>query len=96
MVTVKINGSNSHLLISGKEKVTVDIENNVITSLKKAFSPWTQDVNWTYIRRSGRLLNVLCTFNLRPVPRGFGIAVHSNATFEDQSKKPIKNLTRYQ
>ena len=37
-------------------------------------SPWTQDVNWTQLRRSedalGRLLNVLCTFNLSPVSRG--------------------------
>ena len=33
-------------------------------------TPQTQDVNWTYIRRSGRLLNVLCTFNLRPVSTG--------------------------
>ena len=33
-------------------------------------SSWTQDVNGMYIRHSGRLLKVLCTFNLRPVPTG--------------------------
>ena len=33
-------------------------------------TPWTQDVSWTDIRRPGRLLNVLCTFNLHLVPRG--------------------------
>ena len=33
-------------------------------------APQTQDVNWTYIRRPGRLLNVLCTFNVRPVSTG--------------------------
>ena len=32
--------------------------------------PYTQDVYWTYIRRPGRLLNVLCTFNLRRVFTG--------------------------
>ena len=30
-------------------------------------SPQTQDINWTYIRHPGRLLNVLCTFKLCPV-----------------------------
>ena len=32
-------------------------------------SPWTQDVNWTYVRRSKDVQDVLCTFNLRPVSR---------------------------
>ena len=32
--------------------------------------PADTDVNWTYIRRPGRLLNVLCTFYLRPVLQG--------------------------
>ena len=27
-------------------------------------------VHKTFRRRSGRLLNILCTFNLRPVPKG--------------------------
>ena len=31
--------------------------------------PWAQDVNWTCIGRSGHLLNVLCTFTVRPVSR---------------------------
>ena len=31
---------------------------------------WAHDVNWTYIRRPGRLLNVLCTSNLRSVSKG--------------------------
>ena len=29
-----------------------------------------QNVQKTFRRRPGRLLNVLCTFNLRPVPTG--------------------------
>ena len=29
-----------------------------------------ENVNWTYMRCSERLLNVLCTFNLRPVLTG--------------------------
>ena len=33
-------------------------------------SPLTQDINWTYIRRSEDVLDVLCTFNLRPVSTG--------------------------
>ena len=33
------------------------------------FTPWTQEVNWTYIRSLGRLLNVLCMSNLPPVSR---------------------------
>ena len=40
------------------------------SAFQSIFSPKTQDINCTYIRRSedaGRLLNVLCTFNLRPV-----------------------------
>ena len=32
--------------------------------------PWWQDVNLTYIKLSGKLLNILCTFNLRPTSRG--------------------------
>ena len=35
-------------------------------------SPWMQDVSWTYIayiRRSKDVLNILSTFNLRPVSR---------------------------
>ena len=32
-------------------------------------TPWTQDVNWTYIRRPGGLRNVLYKFNLRPILR---------------------------
>ena len=43
---------------------------------------WTQDINSKCIRRLGRLLKVLCTFNLRPVPRGL-----------NQLKKPVK--TKY-
>ena len=30
-----------------------------------------EDINWTYIRRPGYLLNVLCTFNLRPLCTGY-------------------------
>ena len=33
-------------------------------------SPWKRDVNWTYIRRTKDVQDVLCTFNLRPVFRG--------------------------
>ena len=32
-------------------------------------SLWTWNVNWTYIKRPGRLLNVFCPFNLRLVSR---------------------------
>ena len=31
------------------------------------------NVQKTFIRRPGRLPNVLCTFHLRPVPKGLGI-----------------------
>ena len=34
---------------------------------KLSITPRTQDANWTYIRRSE---DVLCTFNIYPVPRG--------------------------
>ena len=30
-------------------------------------------VHKTFRRHAGRLLNVLCTFNLRPASRGFGL-----------------------
>ena len=35
--------------------------------------PQTQDVNWTYIRRSEDVQDVLCNFNLRPVSTGTGL-----------------------
>ena len=33
------------------------------------------NVHQTFRRRPGRLLNVLCTFNLRPVSRGFAVVI---------------------
>ena len=36
----------------------------------KMTTPQTQDVNWTYIRRSEDVQDVLCTFNVRPVSAG--------------------------
>ena len=36
----------------------------------KMFIPVDTGLNWTYIRRSGRFLNVLRTFNLHPVSTG--------------------------
>ena len=38
------------------------------------------NVHKTFIRRPGRLLNVLCTFNLRPVTPGKGVIVVSKWT----------------
>ena len=37
---------------------------------KTSITPWTGDINWTYIRRLD-VLNILYTFNLRPVSRGY-------------------------
>ena len=51
------------------EKVKTEIQKEAYSSFNNynKLTPSTQDVNWTYIRRPGRLLNVLCKFNLRPV-----------------------------
>ena len=42
------------------------------------------NIHKTFKRRPGRLLNVLCTFNLRPVSRGNGDL--NNAFISEQSK----------
>ena len=36
-------------------------------------SPWTQNLNWTYIKRSKDVQDVLGTFNLRPASSGIEI-----------------------
>ena len=48
------------------------------------------NVHKTFRRRPGRLQNVLCTFNLRPVPAGlvyhtFGLALYNIAFDENLS-----------
>ena len=47
-----------------------------INSIQKGYNPVDTgrklNVHKTFRRRSGRLLNVLCTFNLRPVSTGKG------------------------
>ena len=40
------------------------MEDNILIWIR---SPLTQDINWMYIRRSENVVDVLCTFNLRPV-----------------------------
>ena len=40
----------------------------------------------TFRRRPGRLLNVLCAFNLRPVPRG---SREEDSSEEDSMKLPV-------
>ena len=58
-------------------------------------SPWTQNVNWMYIRHSE---DVLCTFNLRPVYRG--IFNYYNASSEVMLKsnihKPLKQISKFE
>ena len=49
---------------------TITSSKNEMSKNKLWISPQTQNVNWTYIIRSEDVLNVLCTFNLRPVSTG--------------------------
>ena len=50
-------------------------------------SPWTQDVNWMYIRRPGRLLNVLCTFHLRPMSKELFTATNKTRFWLNVTKR---------
>ena len=45
-------------------------------------APSTQDVNWTYIRHSEDVQNVLCTFNLRSTSRVLWIWTHIIQTLQ--------------
>ena len=48
--------------------VKINVSSNITcTFLFFKATPWKQNVNWMYIKRYRRLLNVLCTFNLCPV-----------------------------
>ena len=48
------------------------------------------NVHKTFRRRSGRVLNVLCTFNLRPVSRGWIVRIASY-TFADINFFTVKS-----
>ena len=63
-----------------------------ICSLTLIPSQQTQDVNWTYIRRSGSLLNVLCTFNLRPVSTGMSNCQDAASSDEVITKHILHNF----
>ena len=46
--------------------------------MTRYLAKWTQNITWTYIRRSDVhecLLNVICTFNLRPVCSGWRMEI---------------------
>ena len=47
---------------------------NAVIRKRKFQYPWTRKVHWTYVRLTGRLLHVLCMFNLRSVSRGWTMA----------------------
>ena len=53
------------------------VPHNLLNGKRHAHSPGTGrtlNVHKTFKRRPGRLLNALCTFNLRPVSRGYGLS----------------------
>ena len=58
---------------------------------KKRFSPVdtgrTLNVHKTFRRRTGRLLNVLCTFNLRPVPTAL---LHFKSSFRSKKDQMLE------
>ena len=53
------------------------------------------NVHKTFRRRPGRLLHVLCTFNLRPVSTGFAsfhYSTHSQITVNNQKSEPVQDI----
>ena len=83
--SIKSGDSCHHLIISTAHKLKFvfwDISSKYMKTsavnlllfseeISKGTTPWTQHVNWIYIRRSRRFLNVSRTFNLRLVPNEY-------------------------
>ena len=59
-------------MVADKVNITIYSTHNSVETGRKL------DVHKTFRRRAGRLLNVLCMFNLRPVSTGKELADYKN------------------
>ena len=61
---------------ANSERMLLSMTLNWFKNRKHVHSPWTQDVKWTYIRRSEEVQDVFCTISLRPMLRGIARTQH--------------------